>query len=76
MNNCYECKFRQNIPGNSHIQCIIGSSLFIYIVNTTNISFNKYHLIYKVITDNYNIKLIQHGVENNWCTWPFNFDPI
>lgn len=68
MNECYKCKYRGDLPGDTHSCCQypgnkIGMFDFFSEENTKNI-------------EKLNIKADSHGVRNGWFMWPVNFDPI
>lgn len=68
MNECYKCKYRGDLPGDTHSCCQypgnkIGMFDFFSEENTKNI-------------EKLNIKADSHGVRNGWFMWPINFDPI
>lgn len=66
--NCYECKFRGNVPGDAHSCCN-------YPENDTGIlSFferKNFENMKKL-----NIVGDKHGVYHGWFMWPVNFDPV
>lgn len=74
--NCYNCKFKENIPGDYHIACKYPGrehdALSMLIGFITEEEFTS------AITGavHFKIRLNPHGVKNGWCNWPFNFDPI
>lgn len=69
--NCRNCKYHQPIPGNAHISCHHPetkgySALFsLVFVSRAEVKYNEL----KVVGDKY-------GVEQGWCIWPVNFDPV
>lgn len=77
MSDCYKCKYRGNIPGNTHSRCNVISS-------TNEPSSKELELLigsglYKLVNSNTNeplVKLNPHGVKMGWAIWPINFDPI
>lgn len=57
--NCYKCEYRGTLPGDAHSQC-------------------KYPDVFRrpgYMTRMLRIKGEQHGIDNGWFIWPFNFDP-
>lgn len=66
--DCYQCKYRGNVPGDAHSCCR-------YPGNDTNLfaMFEKSNLLQAI---KLNIKAIQHGVVSGWFMWPVNFDPV
>ena len=66
--NCYECKYRGNVPGDAHSCCNYPGN------NTGMLSFfapenskNAREL---------GVKADAHGVRMGWFMWPVNFDPV
>lgn len=74
--NCYNCKFKKNIPGNCHISC--GLPVFnkmkedpmIGLLSLSSAPISTGLEKYLGLTAN------QHGVKNGWCFFPFNYDPV
>ena len=73
MNNpdCYKCKYRSNVPGDRHSQCLYPGNedtlLTMFGIHTKNNVNNAIQL---------NIMAAAHGVSKGWFNWPMNFDPI
>jgi len=65
--NCHNCKFKRNIAGDSHIQCV-HKEAFVFIKNI--ISLNK------PLSFPLNIDINEIGIEKGYVIWPINFDPI
>lgn len=68
MNECYKCKYRGDLPGNTHSCCRYpgnetGMFDFFSEENSKNI-------------EKLNVKADSYGVRNGWFMWPINFDPI
>ena len=65
--NCYECAYRQNVPGDAHSQCAHpvhgGDSLR----GLADLILGKNPL---------NISGAAHGIKMGWFLWPINFDPV
>ena len=76
MNNnadCYKCKHRGNIEGNTHNCCnhpLIGdyTDLLVKLVR------HKGNLPDEV--KDFNIVANSHGVKQGWFFWPMDFDPV
>lgn len=72
MSNCYSCKHKCNVPGDSHISCgqpnIRSQAMIISIAVLTGNS--------KVLEDFLNVRFNPHGVQNGWFNYPMNYDPI
>jgi len=65
--NCYDCKYRGNVPGDAHSCCKhpgnkTGMFSFFDSANAKNMK-------------KLNVKADPHGVRNGWFMWPVNFDP-
>jgi len=72
-NDCYKCKYRGEVPGSVHSRCRI--------LNDPSSEFAMFLAIRSgTITTHTNddelIEFNHHGVNNGWCDWPFNFDPV
>jgi len=75
--NCYDCKYRRNVPGDAHSSCVhpkIGE-----------IDSNPFGAVVDMISNpdritnaarELNIVANPHGVRNGWFWWPANFDPV
>lgn len=65
---CYECKYRGNVPGDTHSCCR-------YPGNDTNLfaMFEQTNLVQMI---KLGIKADRYGFENGWFMRPVNFDPI
>lgn len=75
--NCYECKHRGTLVGNTHSRCLhpkvktdIASELF-SIMGVGNIGAGVIEAALEL-----DVKANPHGVKNGWAFWPYNFDPI
>lgn len=71
-NNCYKCKWRGNVPGNTHSCCRhpnlndAGEDMITGTIAMANLSnFEKF-----------GIRANPHGIKKGWFWWPINFDPI
>lgn len=76
-NSCYGCKYRGEIPGDSHSVCRhpktgMAGDLMEDLVAMLS---DPAGTISKAATE-MGILLNAHGVRNGWCYWPANFDPI
>jgi hypothetical protein len=77
--NCYECKYRKNIPGNCHSQCAhpaFKKSLDDPMAQILGIfaSVGRGGPVSVVSTDCI-VTANPHGIQNGWFNHPFNFDP-
>lgn len=66
--NCYECKYRGSVPGDTHSCCRYpgnkaGLLDFFEEMNICNMLKLR-------------ISANEHGIRNGWFFWPCNFDPI
>lgn len=65
--NCYKCAFRQDVPGSAHSSCIVGcgsaSPILAWVAFT------------KMPDKDIGVKGNPHGIANDWCNWPIDFDP-
>lgn len=66
--NCYKCKFRGTVPGDSHSCCRYpGTDVSMFgIINSNNLQ----------IMRDLNVQADEHGISMGWFLWPVNFDPI
>ena len=66
--NCYECKHRRVIPGDTHSSCHYPG---------TESSLLDAFLPKEVrLATRLNITGHPHSIKNGWFTWPINFDPV
>jgi hypothetical protein len=78
--NCYDCKWRGEVPGDAHSCCnhpkvsaIIDDPLaqVLGILGSVGRGPGLQGLGIKLgVTGN------QHGIRNGWFNWPVNFDPV
>lgn len=68
--DCYQCKFRTNIPGSDHSRCVVmekadkkNGGLLGFVVGVTGVLPNG-------------IQIHPTGSANGWAIWPLNFDPV
>jgi hypothetical protein len=78
--NCYDCKFRGEIPGSAHSCCTIlkkdeDEKNPYTIMTELGLSTGKLELINEHDRMPL-VKLNEHGVNNGWAAWPLNFDPV
>lgn len=73
--NCYECKWKRNIPGDCHISCSHPSEKvedpYQQILSLLNVK--QAHPLNNPVL---NIKGNPHGISKGWFNFPFNFDPV
>lgn len=66
--NCYQCKYRRNVPGDAHSCCRYPGN-----------DIDLFGLFSKKNADNaakLNIRADPYGVRSGWFYWPMNFDPV
>lgn len=76
--NCYQCVHRRNLPGNTHSRCahpIAGE-----IIKATPPHIAMVLEMWggaPMLPQLLGIEArSQHGIDNGWFGWPFNFDPV
>jgi hypothetical protein len=77
--NCYNCKWRGNVPGDAHSCCKHPNneeSLNDPMMALMAI-FASVQRVSPVRADTgLKVKGNPHGIKNGWFNWPFNFDPV
>ena len=71
---CYDCKYRENVPGDAHICCVhpkIKEDPMGTFFAITGIGGGR-----SSAADELNIRANPHGVQSGWFMWPMNFDPV
>lgn len=75
---CYGCKFRGNVPGDAHSQC-----LHPLVEAAKKEAFASIYSLFALAgggvpmpVNGMIVKGNSHGIRNGWFTWPFNFDPV
>lgn len=66
--NCYECKWRRDIPGDAHSECVnpaVGEHGILALARLVCMGENVM-----------GVRGNQHGIKNGWFCWPINFDPV
>lgn len=75
--DCYNCKYRGDIPGDCHSICRHPSvSKNDLIASLMSIMGKRIPNDAILADEKLNIKGNPHGIKNGWFCWPFNFDPI
>ena len=69
MSNCYKCKYRWSVPGNTHSCCRHPKVLKIG-------QFECFTALVLLNKSPFQITANPHGVKNGWFMWPLNFDPV
>ena len=78
--NCYNCKFRDTVPGSAHSSCTVlrregAENDPTTIMLELQLTLGKAALVDET-TQEPLVKLNEHGVKNGWAEWPLNFDPV
>lgn len=75
--NCYECKYRRNLPGDAHSRCahprvpVLHPALAIFQEMTSGVKAEGVPPEQAIrVTGN------PHGIRSGWFMWPANFDPV
>ena len=73
--NCYECKYRDNLPGNAH-SCCRNPAI-------PNKDSNEFGALCQLLSGEFsaaaaklNIRGNAHGIRSGWFMWPADFDPV
>jgi len=80
--NCYECEYRGTIPGDAHSCCNHPLVKKNKTINNPLVEllqlFGSVGRVqpFTIAPKKMNMKFNEYGVKNNWCFFPFNFDPI
>lgn len=67
--NCYNCVWRQSIPGNAHSACGHPDADPIGLIAIEARGRADYKAGLTVVG-------APHGIKNGWFLWPINFDPV
>lgn len=66
--NCYECKYRRELVGDTHSSCghpaATPFALILFAAGSSEFKINQIH-----------VRGNTHGVRSGWFLWPANFDP-
>ncbi len=76
--DCYNCKYRGEVPGSSHICCnhpSLGENSPEEEIMATFASVGRVAPVMKSCKG-LNIRASSHGVANGWFNFPYNFDPL
>ena|SRR3990167_3099699 len=78
--NCYECKWRRNVPGSAHSACGHPSNQAALDnpLNQLAAIFGGIGRAVPVMGETKQLKVVGHhtGIRRGWFQWPFNFDPV
>lgn len=76
--NCYACRYRRNLPGDTHSSCVhpatgnTGDNMLVGIVMMLNdFQAGKPPAGSREL----GITANPHGVRSGWFYWPYNYDP-
>lgn len=77
--NCYKCKHRGTVPGSAHSSCkhpSLGKARNdpMLSILATLASVNRVESFQ--LQSELNVTAKQHGIDNGWFIWPWNFDPV
>lgn len=74
--NCYDCKYRRSVPGDTHSQCIHPKSGNENMQGPVGLidCLTGNRVVHGLI--DLQITAETHGINRGWFIWPFNFDPI
>jgi hypothetical protein len=84
-NDCYKCPYREQLSHTHHSKCnIMGSTLPLDSAQKAMLDTQTSILVVTGVlqsitsTDDNSVLLSfnEHGVNNGWCSWPINFDPV
>lgn len=77
--NCYQCEYRRSLSWDSHSRCVHPAIE----MDTTDIikafmPFMDPGAVLKWLKARKALSIVgnDHGIQNGWFNWPFNFDPI
>ena len=77
--DCYKCKYRGNVPGSAHSCC--NHPTVKEMLSKSNNSLLELLSLFQtgailIQPRDMNIKANQHGLDNGWFNFPFDFDPV
>lgn len=74
MSNCHTCKYRYAVPENAHIGCVLGSATIKRQYKNPEEPLESF---IKRTARAFGFDGVKdHGIKNNWCYFPFVFDPV
>lgn len=78
--NCYECKHRGNVPGDAHSCCKhpkagSGDNPLMALM-AIFASVGRVAPVMGEGAKGLDVKFNDWGVQQGWCTFPYNFDPV
>ncbi len=72
--DCFKCKHKNNLPGNTHICCKHPST-----ESALGALAGMLQILSGQMPDEMNklnIKGNEHGIKSGWFNWPIDFDPL
>jgi len=84
-NDCYKCPYREQLSHTHHSKCNIlnrtvpldsGSKEMLNIQTSILVATGVLQSITSTDDNSVLLSFNEHGVNNGWCNWPINFDPI
>ena len=76
--NCYECKYRGNVPGDAHSCCKHPSNTELLdnpLMNIFAIFASVQRMPPMDLPNAIHVRGNPHGINHGWFNYPFNFDP-
>lgn len=79
--NCYDCKFRREVPGSAHSSCAhpaLGGASDDPMGNimATFASVGRVNPVISQSAEKLNVRGNAAGIRRGWFNWPWNFDPV
>jgi hypothetical protein len=82
-NNCYSCKFRGTIPGDTHSCCqhpdlegVTDNPIEGVFAMFASVGRVSPRIAVQATAEKFEIKANYHGIKQGWFNWPWNFDPV
>ena len=76
--DCYKCKWRKDCVGSAHSQCIHPKNEAV--INESVLKMVMFLTHFKgasmILKGGVKVRGNQHGINNGWFMYPFNFDPV
>lgn len=79
--NCYQCIHRSKATGSPHSCCnhpLTAKDLENPFASILAV-YASIGIVEPIVSDSakeLNVQLNEHGIINNWCNWPWDYDPI
>lgn len=78
--NCFQCRHKEEIPGDAHIRCGHPNNAEALKDAFTPVlailaSVRRIHAV-TAMNNGLNIKASAHGIRSGWFNYPYNFDPV